>query len=71
MAKVHGKLAFEIQWDTGDEGRSESEAREILETLPTEIFIPDGVTENYSDYISDETGFCHTGFRLKEAEYDM
>ena len=34
--------------------------------LPTEIIIPDGMTdeEEISDYLSNETGFCHEGFDL-------
>lgn len=41
---------------------------EQLEDLPTEIEIPDGVTDEaeISDYISDETGFCHYGFELED-----
>ena len=43
--------------------------------LPTEIEIPDEVLHAYkenedaiSDYLSDQTGFCHKGFRLIDAE---
>lgn len=52
--------AINIKWDFDTE--------EDLEGLPTEIEIPDGMTdeEEISDYISDETGFCHYGFELKE-----
>ena len=41
---------------------------EDLENLPTEIDIPNGMTdeEEISDYITDETGFCHCGFELVE-----
>lgn len=37
-------------------------------TLPTEIEFPDGMTDEdeISDYLSDETGFCHKGFALVE-----
>lgn len=37
---------------------------EDMESLPTEIEIPDGMTdiEEISDYITDQTGFCHNGF---------
>lgn len=50
--------AVNIDWDTdGDE--------ELLNELPTEIEIPDGLTEDeISDYLSDVTGFCHAGFNL-------
>ena len=51
--------AYEIKWDTdGDQ--------EMLDGLPKEIRIPDGMVDNeeISDYLSDETGFCHAGFKL-------
>lgn len=51
--------ATNILWDVdGDE--------EVLSSLPTEIEIPEGMTdeEEISDYISDCTGFCHKGFAL-------
>lgn len=52
--------AINIEWDFDTE--------EELEDLPTEIEIPDGMTdeEEISDYITDETGFCHFGFELVE-----
>ena len=39
-----------------------------LENLPTEIEIPNGMTDEdeISDYISEVTGFCHSGFELDE-----
>lgn len=48
--------AINIIWDTDEENI----------TLPTEIDIPNGMTdeEEISDYITDETGFCHYGFEL-------
>ena len=50
--------AINIIWDVDYE--------EDLENLPTEIDIPNGMTdeEEISDYITDETGFCHCGFEL-------
>ena len=41
---------------------------EDLKKLPTEIEIPNEMTdeEEISDYITDETGFCHCGFELVE-----
>lgn len=41
---------------------------EDLEYLPTEMKIPEDMTddEDISDYISNETGFCHCGFELVE-----
>ena len=60
--------AINIMWDVSDgtEEMTNEEIKEILETLPTEIEIPDGMIdeEEISDYISDETGFCHYGFEL-------
>lgn len=55
--------AINIEWDTDND-------MEILNSLPTEIEIPEGMTdiEEISDYISDETGFCHFGFELVSDE---
>lgn len=53
--------AVNIKWDTdGDMG--------LLEELPTEIEIPKDMADEdeISDYISNETGFCHLGFELVE-----
>jgi len=51
--------AIDIKWDTDGD-------MELLSELPTEIEIPDGMTdeEEISDYLSDEIGFCHMGFDL-------
>ena len=48
--------AINISWDTDGE----------CVELPTEIELPFGVVDEdeISDYISDETGFCHKGFEL-------
>lgn len=36
-------------------------------SLPTEVEIPDGLSEEEaSDFISDEYGFCHNGFEINE-----
>lgn len=50
--------AINIKWDT--------DKREELEQLPTEIIIPDTITgkEEISDYITEQTGYCHKGFEL-------
>lgn len=52
--------ATNIEWDVDN--------LEDLEYLPTEIEIPEGMTdeEEISDYISDETGFCHYGYVLED-----
>lgn len=60
--------AINIKWDTdGDE--------KVLQDLPTEMIIPDYLedwyssdreytTEEISDWLSEETGFCHDGFEI-------
>lgn len=64
--------AVDIKWDVTDDGIDESddEACEILESLPTEMDIPEGMTDTdeISDWLSDETGFCHYGFRLVDQD---
>lgn len=64
--------AVDIKWDVTDDGIDESddEACEILESLPTEMDIPEGMTDTdeISDWLSDETGFCHSGFRLVDQD---
>lgn len=52
--------AINIEWDVDYE--------EQLEDLPKEIEIPEGMTdeEEISDWLSDETDFCHNGFELVE-----
>lgn len=51
--------AINIKWDTDGDV-------ELLHELPTEMEIPEGMTEEdeISDYLSDETGFCHEGFEV-------
>lgn len=48
--------AINIKWDTDGESIE----------LPNEIELPFGMIneDEISDYISDETGFCHYGFEL-------
>ena len=55
--------AVNITWDVDGEDNPE----EILENLPTEMEIPKNITneDEISDWLSDETGFCHKGFELK------
>lgn len=64
--------AINIKWDTeGD--------MEVLNELPEELVIPDDLEELYknkedreyaleeiSDWLSDETGFCHAGFEVEK-----
>lgn len=60
--------AINIMWDTDGDN-------EIFEELPKEMFIPDKLEimyeedkeyalEEISDWLSDETGFCHNGFTV-------
>lgn len=52
--------ATNIEWDYG-----EYVDEDIL--LPTEIEIPENVTEDeVSNYLSDLTGFCHKGYTLEK-----
>lgn len=51
--------AINIKWDTDGD-------MELLKELPTEVEIPEGMTDEdeISDYLSDEIGYCHFGFEL-------
>ena len=64
--------AVDIKWDVTDDDTDEmnDEACEILESLPTEMIIPEGMTDldEISDWLSDETGYCHDGFRLVDQD---
>ena len=62
--------AINIKWDTDGD-------KEVFNELPTEMIIPDELEEMYkkdkefaleeiSDWLSDETGFCHTGFEIEK-----
>lgn len=62
--------AINIKWDTDGD-------KEVFNELPTEIIVPDELEEMYkkdkeyaleeiSDWLSDETGFCHAGFELEK-----
>ena len=50
--------AVNIDWDV--------ESEELKNLLPNEIEIPNEMEDEdeISDYISNETGFCHYGFEL-------
>ena len=60
--------AINIKWDTDGD-------KEAFNELPTEMIISDELEEMYkkdreyaleeiSDWLSDETGFCHAGFEV-------
>ena len=52
------RYATNIEWDTDGE----------YVVLPNSIPIPDDLIdeEAISDYISEQTGFCHLGFDIKQ-----
>ena len=62
--------AKNIKWDTDGD-------KKVFNELPTEMIIPDELEEMYkkdrefaleeiSDWLSDETGFCHDGFEVEK-----
>lgn len=52
-------VAYDIKWDIDGD-------KDVFDNLPSEVNIPEEMVDNeeISDYVSDETGFCHTGFKL-------
>lgn len=64
--------AINIEWDVTDgiEDMTQEEINEVLESLPTEVEFPEGMTdeEEICEYLSDVTGFCHEGFELNEED---
>ena len=62
MKKIKHKAnkVVNIEWDVDN--------KSDLKRLPTEIPLPDDINpddnDEVSDYISDFTGFCHTGFEV-------
>ena len=62
--------AINIKWDTDGD-------MEVFDELPTEMIIPNELEELYkkdreyaleeiSDWLSDETEFCHAGFEIEK-----
>lgn len=62
--------AINIKWDTDGD-------KDVFNELPTELIVPDEFEEMYkkdkeyaleeiSDWLSDETGFCHEGFEIEK-----
>ena len=62
--------AINIKWDTDGD-------KEVFNELSTEMIIPDELEEMYkkdkefaleeiSDWLTDETGFCHSGFEIEK-----
>lgn len=72
--------ATNIRWDVtdGTETMSQEEINEILGALPTEVEIPNNLTQGYeddafdyyypdiSDWLSNEFEFCHYGFQIEK-----
>lgn len=67
-----------IKWDIADgaEDTTPEENSEVLESLPKEVYIKasytskeilksDELYEEISDYLSNEYGFCHSGFDVE------
>lgn len=61
--------AINIKWDIDGD-------KEVFNELPTEMIVPNELEEMYkkdkefaleeiSDWLSDETGFCHSGFEIE------
>lgn len=57
--------AVDIEWDVDTE--------KDLDSLPSEIDIPEGMTDEdkISDYLSEQTGFCHKGYVLEREFADI
>ena len=60
--------AINIKWDTDGD-------KELLQKLPMEIEIPEEIVcgdlfdeDEISDWLTDQTGFCHNGFELVEED---
>lgn len=62
--------AKNIKWDTDGD-------KKVFNDFPTEMIVPDELEEMYkkdkeyaleeiSDWLSDETGFCHGGFEIEK-----
>lgn len=60
------RVAYDIKWDTDDEDMTQDE----IDDLPKEIEIPEDIIdeEEISDYVSNYSGFCHGGFKIREEE---
>lgn len=60
--------AIDIQWDVDDEEDLADLPNEIEVEVPRDVIRDgeDAVEEYVSDAITDETGFCHNGFYLRE-----
>ena len=59
-----------IKWDVDDGEMSQNEIAEILTALPTEVEIPHWIDsddhEDVGDWLTEEYGYCHDGFKIVE-----
>ena len=55
-------IAYNIDYDT--DGFDTDLPTEVVVDVPSDIHIEE-IDEYVSDFISDETGYCHKGFKLK------
>lgn len=61
-------VARNIRWDTDDDEDAKEDLPNVIE-IPAELYpradeTQDDYLEEISDYLSNETGFCHGGFEL-------
>ena len=59
-------ITTNIKWDT--DGEEVDLPQEIKVDIPNDVFVKmDGqeISDFISDYITNETGFCHKGFNVR------
>ena len=58
-ADLPALCAYDIKWDTDGDAK-------VFNGLPERMFIPKELVDNdvISDYLSDEIGYCHAGFKI-------
>ena len=58
-ADLPALCAYDIKWDTDGDAK-------VFNGLPEQMFIPKELVDNdvISDYLSDEIGYCHAGFKI-------
>ena len=58
-ADLPALCAYDIKWDTDGDAK-------VFNGLPERMLIPNGLVDNdmISDYLSDEIGYCHAGFKI-------
>jgi hypothetical protein len=59
-------LVTNIQWDTdGDKKLAQSLPNQLTINIPKDIVSDEEIDEYVSDEISNISGFCHYGFKIK------